>query len=102
MDMLMTGRVIDAVEAERFGIVVRLWSPETWDSELAAFVNDIAAGPTRNYAAWKLSVNRSALLELDAYTDYERLLNAGLADSEDRREGVQAFREKREPKFTGR
>jgi 2-(1,2-epoxy-1,2-dihydrophenyl)acetyl-CoA isomerase len=97
MDMLMTGRVIDAVEAERFGIVVRLWSPETWGSELAAFVNEIAAGPTRNYAAWKLSVNRSALLELDAYTDYERLLNAGLADSEDRREGVQAFREKREP-----
>ena len=102
MDMLMTGRVIDAVEAERFGIVVRLWQPETWELELASFVNELASGPTRNYAAWKLSVNRSALLELDGYTDYERLLNAGVADSEDRGEGVQAFREKREPRFTGR
>ncbi|MBI2886837.1 MAG: enoyl-CoA hydratase/isomerase family protein [Chloroflexi bacterium] len=102
MDMLMTGRVIDAVEAERFGIVVRLWPPETWESELASFVAELASGPTRNYAAWKLSVNRSVLLELDAYTDYERLLNAGLAESEDRREGVQAFREKRVPRFTGR
>ena len=102
MDMLMTGRVIDAMEAERFGIVVRLWQPETWESELASFVNELASGPTRNYAAWKLSVNRSALLELDGYTDYERLLNAGLADSEDRLEGRQAFREKRVPRFTGR
>ena len=102
MDLLMTGRVIDAAEAERFGILVRLWPPESYERELASFVGELAAGPTRTYAAWKLSVNRSVLLELDAYTDYERWLNLLLRGSEDTREGIQSFREKRPPRFTGR
>lgn len=102
MDLLLTGRVIDAAEAERYGILNRVWSPETYEQELASFVGELAQGPTRNYAAWKLSVNRSALIEFPAYNDHERYLNLALNDSEDRKEGVQAFREKRPPRFTGR
>ena len=37
---------------------------------------ELANGPTLTYAAWKLTVNRSVLNELDAYTDYERRLAA--------------------------
>ncbi len=102
MDLLMTGRVITATEAERFGIIQRLWSPEDYEKELAAFVDELANGPTKNFAAWKLSVNRSLLNEFDSYNDHERLLNLALVDSQDRVEGVTAFREKRPPKFTGR
>ncbi len=102
MDLLVTGRVIDAAEAERYGILVRVWEPDAWEHELAAFVGALAAGPTRTYAAWKASVNRGTLIELEAYTDHERMLNLQLADSEDRKEGVQAFREKRAPHFSGR
>ena len=101
LDLLMTGRVIDAVEAERFGIVQRLWSPETFEEELAAFVTNLANGPTRTYAAWKLTVNRSMLLELDAYTDYERWANMALGETDDVKEGRQAFKEKRQPRFVG-
>jgi len=101
MDLLMTGRVIDAAEAERFGILQRLWPAADWDRELAAFVQELAVGPTRVYAAWKASVNRAVLMELDAYTDHENLLNVALVGSKDREEGVASFREKRRPVFTG-
>jgi 2-(1,2-epoxy-1,2-dihydrophenyl)acetyl-CoA isomerase len=101
MDLLMTGRVIEAAEAERFGILQRLWPAADWDRELAAFVGELATGPTRTYAAWKASVNRSVLMELDAYTDHENLLNVALVGSADHDEGIASFRERRSPVFTG-
>src|SRR5690606_13113681 len=101
MDLLMTGRVIDATEAERVGLVQRPWPSEAWERELAAFIDGLANGPTKTYAAWKLTINRSMLLELDAYTDYERWANMALGETDDAREGRQAFREKRPPKFVG-
>ena len=101
MDLLMTGRVIEAAEAERFGIIQRLWPAADWDRELEAFVQELAVGPTKVYAAWKASVNRAVLMELDAYTDHENLLNVALVGSTDQEEGVASFRERRSPVFTG-
>jgi 1,4-dihydroxy-2-naphthoyl-CoA synthase len=49
-----------------------------------------------------LSVNRSVLIELDAYTDYERRLANLVRATEDAKEGRESFREKRPPRFTGR
>jgi len=101
MDLLVTGRVIDAADAERIGLLHRVWTVETWDAELAAFVASLADGPTRTYAAWKLSINHATLRELPEYTDRERALDIDVFHSADVAEGVRAFAEKRAPRFTG-
>ena len=101
MDLLMTGRVIDAQEAERIGYFVRLWSADEYEQQLEKFVQELASGPTRTYAAWKLAVNRSVLLELDGYTDYEWSLADKVRKTEDHAEGRASFRERRPPMYRG-
>jgi enoyl-CoA hydratase len=101
MDLLMTGRVIDATEAERIGYLSRLWPRATYDTELAAFLDELAHGPTRTYAAWKLTVNRAVLNELDAYTDYEHHLANVVRTTADHAEGRASFKEKRPPRYSG-
>jgi enoyl-CoA hydratase/carnithine racemase len=102
MDLLMTGRVIAAEEAERIGYFNRVWPAATYEQDLLAFLTDLANGPTKTYAAWKLAVNRSVLLELDAYTDYERQLTALVHQTADHLEGRASFSEKRPPNYLGR
>jgi 2-(1,2-epoxy-1,2-dihydrophenyl)acetyl-CoA isomerase len=102
MDLLMTGRVIDAAEAERIGYLNRVWPGDRYASELQAFLDQLASGPTKTYAAWKLAVNRSVLLELDGYTDYERQLANLVRQTEDHVEGRASFREKRPAAYRGR
>jgi 2-(1,2-epoxy-1,2-dihydrophenyl)acetyl-CoA isomerase len=102
MDLTMTGRVIDAVEAERIGYLNRLWPAATWEAELAAFLDDLASGPTKNYGAVKLAVNRAVLREFDEYSDYDRYLANQVRATEDAAEGRSSFREKRPARYVGR
>jgi 2-(1,2-epoxy-1,2-dihydrophenyl)acetyl-CoA isomerase len=102
MDLLMTGRVIDAAEAERIGLLNRVWAAAEYESQLQSFVDELACGPTLTYAAWKLAVNRSVLLELDGYTDYEHHLTQLVRQTEDHAEGRTSFRERRPPVYQGR
>jgi hypothetical protein len=45
MDLLLTGRVIGAAEAERIGLLARVWAPQDWDQALRDFSRGLAAGP---------------------------------------------------------
>ena len=101
MDLLMTGRVIDATEAERIGYLNRVWPADTFAQALEQFLAELASGPTRTYAAWKLATNRAVLLELDAYTDYEAQLTSLVRQTADYAEGRASFVEKRPPVYRG-
>lgn len=75
------------------------------DDDLARVASDeatrLAQGPTRAYALTKQAFNRGLLGELDACLDLEARLQASAVGTSDAREGVQAFVDKRPPRFQG-
>ena len=102
MDVILSGRFLSAEEAMRAGLVARVVAKEAWLSEAKRVARDIAAkGPVATRLA-KEAVDRSFDGPLTLGVEYERrLLYLALA-SEDAKEGLTAFLEKRKPDFKGR
>jgi enoyl-CoA hydratase len=102
MDVILSGRFLDAEEAERAGLVARVVAREAWLEEAKAVARAIAEkGPIAQRLA-KESVNRAYESALETGLDYERKALYLAFASEDAREGLTAFREKRKPEFHGR
>jgi enoyl-CoA hydratase len=101
-ELLLTGDLIDAVEAERIGLVNRVIPHEDLLAETRAFAERLAAGPPLALSLAKAAVYRGLDLDLAAAFDYAATAEAITLTSEDHREGVRAFREKRPPTFHGR
>jgi enoyl-CoA hydratase len=102
MDVILSGRFLSADEALRAGLVARVVAKEAWLGEAKRVARDIAAkGPVANRLA-KEAVDRAFEGPLTLGVEYERrLLYLALA-SEDAKEGLTAFLEKRKPDFSGR
>jgi enoyl-CoA hydratase len=102
MDVILSGRFISADEALRAGLVGRVVAKEAWLDEAKRVARDIAAkGPVATRLA-KEAVDRAFEGPLTLGVEYERrLLYLALA-SEDAKEGLTAFLEKRKPDFKGR
>jgi enoyl-CoA hydratase len=102
MDVILSGRFLDAVEAERAGLVARVVAKEAWLEEAKAVARAIATkGPVAQRLA-KESVNRAFESTLETGLDYERKALYLAFASEDAHEGLTAFTEKRKPGFGGR
>jgi enoyl-CoA hydratase len=102
MDVILSGRFLTAEEAERAGLVARVVAREAWLEEAKAVARAIASkGPIAQRLA-KESVNRAFESSLETGLDYERKLLYLAFASEDAREGLTAFTEKRKPEFEGR
>jgi enoyl-CoA hydratase len=102
MDVILSGRFLTAGEAERAGVVARVVAREAWLEEAKAVARAIASkGPIAQRLA-KESVNRAFESTLETGLDYERKLLYLAFASEDAREGLTAFTEKRKPEFRGR
>lgn len=100
MDMCLTGRTIDAEEAERAGLVSRIVPAAELLDEARATATTIAGMSTPATMMVKESVNRSFETSLSEGILFERRVFHATFATHDQSEGMAAFAEKREPNFT--
>ena len=101
-ELIYSGRMVDAEEALRIGLVNAVFPPEEVLERALELAGSLAAKSPLVLAAAKELANRSLQGDLDAALDDEAERFAQLFGSEDQKEGMRAFVEKREPRFTGR
>ena len=106
MELLLTGRWLDAAEAKQWGVVNEIHPPEALLPRAWALARELAAGPPLVFAAIKEVVR-----EAETMRAQDALSRVGkrqfptvdrLYDSEDQQEGARAFSEKRDPVWRGR
>jgi enoyl-CoA hydratase len=102
MEMVLTGRMMDAAEAERSGLVARVVPAAELLDEALKTAAAIAAMPPMAAMVNKEMVNAAFEMGLDQGLRHERRLFQILAATEDKAEGMKAFVEKREAKWKGR
>jgi len=102
MEMCLTGRMMDAEEAERAGLVARVVEHETLVDEAVKTATTIASMPPMAAMVNKDMVNAAFETTLDQGLIYERRLFQILTATEDKAEGMAAFIEKREGVWKGR
>ncbi len=98
---VLSGR-IKAEEALGLGLVNKVVPVESFAEEVARLAGELAQGPTKTYGLIKRALRRSASASLEEMLEYEALLQEVAGRSEDHQEGVQAFYEKRPPRFQGK
>jgi enoyl-CoA hydratase len=99
MDLILTGRMMDAAEAERSGLVARVVPAANLMEETMKVAETIAAMSLPSVLAAKEAVNRSFETTLVEGVRFERRVFHALFATKDQKEGMAAFIEKRPPKF---
>ena len=102
MGLALLGEQLSAEDAERWGLIWKVVDDENLLSGATTLAQTLAAGPTRGYGLLKKALYASPGNSLDAQLDLERDLQREAGFSEDYREGVSAFMQKREPRFKGK
>jgi enoyl-CoA hydratase len=101
MDMCLTARMMDAVEAERAGLVSRIVPADRLLEEALGAATVIASMSLPSVMMVKEAVNRAYESSLSDGVQYERRMFHSLFATEDQKEGMKAFVEKRLPNFRG-
>ena len=100
-ELFFSGRVIDAAEAERLGIVSRVVRREEFAEAVRDLADEIAAAAPIAVRMVKRAIYRGVEHSLDDMLDLEALQQASTFTTADAREGISAALEKRSPRFSG-
>jgi len=101
-ELIMTGELLDAEQAEAIGLITRACEPERTREEARAFARRLAAQAPVAIRAIKRCLVESAGMTLAEGLEIERRYCLHALLSEDAREGITAFLEKRSPQWKGR
>jgi len=102
MEVALSGDAIDAEEAYRIGLANMVVPQESLMDEARALARKLASKPKVALRQAKAVINASKSLDMESGLDYEIQCCALLWSTDDQKEGMKAFIEKREPKFSGR
>jgi 2-(1,2-epoxy-1,2-dihydrophenyl)acetyl-CoA isomerase len=101
-EWLCSGRRLTAAEAEQWGVVSEVVDADALAAHAAEVAGRLAALPTRAIGMTKRLLDRGTTVSLDDQLEWEAQLQTAATQTEDFREGVAAFLEKRPPDFHGR
>lgn len=102
LELMFTGDTIDAGEAERIGLVNRVVPHKELMAVTKELATRIAKGPSIAIKLMKLATLKGLRHDLMSYLDFESYALNICRQTDDHREGVEAFKQKREPQFKGR
>ena len=100
-EIAMRGLTLGAEEAMKYGLIVKVVSSADLHDEVAALAEELAAKPMFALRSIKIICNRMPEMTHDTYCEIEEALMGIMFFTEDHREGVRAFLEKRKPDFQG-
>ena len=101
-ELMFTADAFDAAEALRLGLLNRVVAADALASETRALASRIAAGPLVSYRYMKANVNQAATVDFRTMLDREAETHLRCGQTEDHREGVRAFLDKRAANFQGK
>jgi methylglutaconyl-CoA hydratase len=100
-DLLLTGRLFDAVEAQRIGLINEIVSPETLMTRAGELATQLMKNSPTSLRLTKRLLRDSARAELDSDIRAAVQENAAIRSTADFREGIASFLEKRDPRWSG-
>ncbi len=101
-ELFFLSEIIDASEANRLGLVNQVVAADQLASRVNEIATRIAHGPLTSYRYMKANVNQAMNSDFRTLLDREAETHLRCGQTEDHKEGVRAFLEKRQPNFTGR
>jgi 2-(1,2-epoxy-1,2-dihydrophenyl)acetyl-CoA isomerase len=100
--LMMLGEKVTAAEAERLGMIYKVFTPEAFTENAVLIAHYLAKMPTKGLAYTKLVLNNSFVNSWEEQLQDEDIFQQRAAQTDDFNEGVQAFMEKRQPLFNGK